>query len=117
MRYRTLARYGGNIYYEPQGSAVRFGQTFLEQTDVSSRYDPPQMYQTRFDLWTGRVLKYVEPSERLGRFCDTTRGTVPSVDLSTNVRIVRHDMYGDLNRDKPCRDFLVVNDLAARGVR
>jgi hypothetical protein len=65
------------------------------------------------DAWEGHLLEYHNELERLpgGRLCVRTRGT----EINALSGEMNHS--GDAGRDKPCREFLVVNDMAARGVR
>jgi len=73
---------------------------------------PKETGRLYVDAWGGRLLRYQSMYELalLGHFCESTRGTGIN------------DLRGDLNhngnaaRDQPCSTYLVVNDLAARGV-
>ena len=102
-------RYSGSNYYEAPGSVAQFRWTGL----VARRWSNGSLGfpNTLVDAWGGRLLKYRNDRDRdgTGPMCSRIDGTV------INTGDQNHN--GDAGREKACAEFIVVNDLAARGVR
>jgi hypothetical protein len=102
-------RYSGSNYYEAPGSIAQYRWTGLVAERMWGRLQGGILV----DVWGGRLLKYRNDLDRdgSGRLCSRTEGTeingLPG-DLNHN---------GDVGRERPCTEFVVVNDLAARDVR
>lgn len=103
-------RYSGSDYYEAPGTVAQFRGTGL--VTYRSPAFPRPLPGHLVDSWGGRLLRYRNDLDRdgTGELCRQTRGTgingLPG-DLNHN---------GDAGRDRACAAFVVVNDLAARGV-
>jgi len=65
------------------------------------------------DAWGGMLLTYRNDLDRdgTGRMCTLVTGT------GINSLPGNQNHAGDAGRDKACADFIVVSDLAARGIR
>jgi len=98
-------RYSGSNYYEAPGSVAQYRWTAL----VEERIFGSLRFGALVDAWGGRLLKYRNDLDRdgKGRFCTRTNGT----EINNLPGDMNH--AGDTGRDKPCVEFLVVNDLAA----
>lgn len=102
-------RYVGADYYEAPGSDAAFKWTGV----VSTGPDPASSESLNVDAWEGSLRDYQNDLERegTGKLCVSTRGT------EINALPGDKNHAGDVGRDKPCAEYLVVNDYAARGVR
>jgi hypothetical protein len=100
-------RYSGADYYEAPGSVAQYRWTAL----VQERIFGSLRFGALVDAWGGRLLRYRNDLDRdgTGRFCVRTNGT----EINSLPGDMNH--AGDAGRDKPCIEFLVVNDLAAAG--
>ncbi len=108
-------RYGGDDrdFYEAPGSIARFlGNREVVRLGYSNYQGTRELGRLWVDEWSGRFLRYQSQHERppLGHFCRSVTGT------GINALPGDRNHAGDAGRDKPCLDYLVVNDVAARGV-
>lgn len=101
-------RYSGSDYYEAPGTTAQFRGTALVQRVTFGR----RVFGTLVDAWGGTLMKYRNDLDRdgRGRFCSRINGTGIN-DLPGD-----QNHAGDAGREKPCAEYIVVNDLAARGV-
>jgi hypothetical protein len=110
-------RYGGadGDFYEAPDSTARYLWSNEVVEMGYSNYAGGMVERDRVyvDAWGGRFLRYRIDAERdqLDRFCTRVNGTGIN-DLPGD-----RNHAGDAGRDKPCSSYLVVNDVAARGVR
>ena len=108
-------RYGGadGDFYEAPDSTARFSwSNEAVQMGYSNYQGMVERGRVYVDAWGGRLLRYQIEAERdqLGRFCVKVKGTGIN-DLPGD-----RNHAGDAGRDRPCSSYLVVNDVAARGV-
>jgi hypothetical protein len=106
MRYS-----GGAWYYEAPGSVAQFRRTVAAQKLYPNGTLGPTPYLV--DVWGGTLLKYRRDLDREGGgpMCKRIAGTgINSLPGDQN-----HN--GDAGRRKACADFIVVNDVAARGIQ
>jgi hypothetical protein len=102
-------RYSGSDYYEAPGTVAQFRWTDRVAGNVFNR----RVNGFLVDAWGGRFLRYRNDLDRdgTGRMCTRVNGTgINSLPGDQN-------HTGDTGREKACADFIVVNDLAARGIR
>jgi hypothetical protein len=113
-------RYAGADWYEPPGSTANY-----LWTDVVTGPTPDGPDRIKVDAWGGNLLRYDIDRDRefpMGKLCTSTRGTeinaLPgSRNHNGNVTRVHPNRNEDAGHDKPCVEFLVVNDVATRGFR
>ncbi|HUE89216.1 MAG TPA: hypothetical protein VMO26_24325 [Vicinamibacterales bacterium] len=98
-------RYASADFYEAPGSTAVY-----RWTGDAGGPGPGHM---KVDAWEGKLLKYHNELERrpTGKLCVRTSGT----EINALPGDMNHN--GDAGREKPCQEFLVVNDVAARGVQ
>jgi hypothetical protein len=98
-------RYSWGDYYEAPGSTAVYRWT----DDVTGPGPGPM----RVDAWEGNLLKYQLELDRLGtgKLCATADGTEINAADRGNL-----NHAGNAGRDKACVEYVVVNDVAARGV-
>jgi len=102
-------RYSGSHYYEAPGTVAEFRWT----DRVASKYIGRLERGFLVDAWGGTLLTYRNDLDRdgTGRMCTLVTGT------GINGLPGNQNHAGDAGRDKACADFIVVSDLAARGIR
>ena len=105
MRYRG----DSDDFYEAPGVTT----TLQGQKEVSVQsWNGNVIKQLYVDVWGGKLLPYQSQYELgwLDHFCTSVKGT--------GVNELRGDLNhaGDAGRDRACANYLVVNDMAARGV-
>jgi hypothetical protein len=102
-------RYSYEDWYEPPGSTAAYLYPGLvTRTAAPTAAD----VLIQIDAWGGRLRRYRNDLDRLarGRLCANIRGT------GINALGGDRNHAGNAGRDKPCVEFLVVNDLAASGM-
>jgi hypothetical protein len=94
------------VFYEPPGTTSSFASTGWVKTRFAEA-------DWLVDAWTGRFVYYdpVGDATPEGPFCTNATGTVINEGRGDE------NHAGDAGRRRACVDFLVVNDVAARGVR
>jgi hypothetical protein len=93
--------YEPDDWYEPSGASARYERT----ASLRTKYGGGALA----DIWSGRFLRarWGTDYPHLGKFCLSPAGT----------KLNRGgDHAGDNGRSHTCSEFIVVNDLAARGV-
>jgi hypothetical protein len=111
-------RYAGSSgdFYEAPGSTAVFVQSgeVVEMGFNAYTGGLEERGRVYVDHWNGEFRRYKNEYERvrLERFCSSTTGT------GLNAMPGDQNHAGDAGRSsgKPCRDYVVVNDVAARGV-
>jgi hypothetical protein len=101
-------RYSGSDYYEAPGTIARFLWTGL--VTYRHRAWKRDLHGHLVDAWGGTLLKYRNDLDRDGQgiLCSRIDGT--GINSPSE-----QDHNGNAGRDRPCVDFLVVNDRAASG--
>jgi hypothetical protein len=97
-------RYPYSSYYEPPGVTAVYRWTGFVDGGPG---------HVNVDAWGGDLSKYQNDLDRsgTGKLCTSVRGT----EINALPGKMNHN--GDAGRDKSCREFLVVNDVAARGLQ
>lgn len=102
-------RYSGSHYYEAPGTVAEYRWTDRVASKVFGRLEPGFLV----DAWGGTLLAYRNDLDRdgAGQMCTRVTGT------EINGLPGNQNHAGDAGRDKACADFIVVSDVAARGIR
>jgi len=102
-------RYSGSHYYEAPGTVAEFRWTDRVASKVFGRLERGFLV----DAWGGTLLTYRNDLDRdgAGRMCTLVTGT------EINGLPDNQNHAGNAGREKACADFIVVSDLAARGIR